>query len=117
LARPWLISESQFSTRVIKRNDPLDSAVRFENANLTSAKARAASGVINRMFLTQEHWLNTRRLVHLPAVPEWSDFDDRHNGYFAFASEQRICSIEHYASFKESTVAADGGPGSLPCCV
>src|SRR6516225_6990118 len=22
--------------------------------------------------------MNTRRLVHLPAVPEWSDFDDGH---------------------------------------
>jgi hypothetical protein len=30
------------------------------------------------LLLTQEHRLNTWRLVHLPAVPKWSDFDDCH---------------------------------------
>ena len=29
--------------------------------------------------MTQEHRLHTGRLVHLPAVPKWSDFDDRHS--------------------------------------
>ena len=28
--------------------------------------------------MTQEHGLNTRRLIDLPAVPKWSDFDERH---------------------------------------
>jgi len=35
-------------------------------------------GVINRFLLTEEYRLDTRRLVRLPAVPEWSDFDDCH---------------------------------------
>ena len=46
--------------------------------NLAGAKTRAANRVVNRLLLTQEHGLYTGRLVHLPAVSEWSDFDDRH---------------------------------------
>ena len=30
------------------------------------------------MLLTDEYRLHTSTLVHLPAVPEWSDFDGRH---------------------------------------
>jgi len=30
------------------------------------------------MLLTHEYRLHTSTLVHLPAIPEWSDFDGRH---------------------------------------
>jgi hypothetical protein len=42
--------------------------------NLARAKACAASGVVNRLLLTQEHWLDTGRLVHLPAA--YNDADN-----------------------------------------
>jgi hypothetical protein len=35
--------------------------------------------------LIQENWLDAGRFKALPAVWQWSDFDDRHNsGPFAF---------------------------------
>ena len=40
--------------------------------------------------MTQEHRLHARRLVHLPAVSEWSDFDDRH------AKPLRFCKASLY---------------------
>ncbi len=75
----------QFSIRLIKYNNALDSTVWFENPDLTKAKARSASSVVNRLLLIQEHRLHARRLIDLPAVPKWSDFDDRHvKAAFAF---------------------------------
>jgi hypothetical protein len=50
--------------------------------------ARVASGVVDCLLLVQEHGLNTGTLVHLPAVSEWSDFDDCHNYRFAFSSKR-----------------------------
>ena len=37
-----------------------------------------ASNVVDCILLAQEYRLHTTRLIHLPAVPEWSDFTDRH---------------------------------------
>jgi hypothetical protein len=34
-------------------------------------------------------------LVHLPAVPEWSDFDHRHSRVLRFARIDVTCSLEH----------------------
>jgi hypothetical protein len=42
------------------------------------------------LFLTQEYRLNTGRLKHLPAVPEWSDFDDRHRRGLCICSEASV---------------------------
>ena len=36
-----------------------------------------ASNGAASVFSTPQSPFNTRRLLHLPAVPEWSDFDDR----------------------------------------
>jgi hypothetical protein len=53
---------------------PLESRIR-----ISLEGKLAASGVVNRLLLTQEHRLNSRRLIHLPAVSIWSNFDDRHD--------------------------------------
>ena len=58
-------------------SDPSSDAEIFL-ANLAGAKTRAANRVVNRLLLTQEHGPHKWRLVRLPAVSEWSDFDDRH---------------------------------------
>jgi len=57
---------------------PLDRSRRIQNANLARAKSRAAASIVNRMLLAHEYRLHTSTLVHLPAIPERSDFDGRH---------------------------------------
>jgi hypothetical protein len=47
----------QFSIRLIKRNDALDSTISFENTILADAKTGAASSVVNRLLFAQEHRL------------------------------------------------------------
>jgi len=84
-----------------------------KNARMTLPQLRAAGGLIVRghrfrsdrnqncdfhastnlqrlirLLLIQEHWLKTGSLIHLPAIPKWSDFDDRH-GKIAFSSDRR----------------------------
>jgi hypothetical protein len=63
---------------------PLDSAGLVENPNLARAKARAASGVVNRLLFVQEHRLHADALVRLPAVSKWTDFDDCHDNLCVF---------------------------------
>src|SRR5215471_2830306 len=36
------------------------------------------------------HRLHTRALINLPAVSEWSDFDDRHKRTFCVSREMRL---------------------------
>jgi hypothetical protein len=69
---------SQSPIRLSKWNAALDRAVAIQNANLTRSKARAASGVVDCLLLIQEQGLHTAAFIHLPAVSEWSDFDDCH---------------------------------------
>jgi hypothetical protein len=74
------IEESKSSAICPRFNQP-------QNANFTGRKARAASGVVYRLLLTQEHRLDIARLKHFPAVPKRDDFDYCHDLRFAFCSK------------------------------
>ena len=58
--------------------------VGVEDPNLAIAEACAVLCVADCLFLGQEYGLHIRRLIDLPAVSEWSDFDDCHGYAFAF---------------------------------
>ena len=49
---------------------PVESRIR-----ISPERKHAASSVVNRLLSTQKHGLHARRLIDLPAVSEWSDFD------------------------------------------
>ena len=68
----------QLSVCFAERNDALNCAAYVENPNLAGAKACPTVCIAERVSLTSEHRLDARPFKALPAVPEWSDFGDRH---------------------------------------
>jgi hypothetical protein len=57
---------SQFSIRLVERNDAFDIAARIENANLTGAKACAILRVIDCLIFLQENRLDAGRFKNFP---------------------------------------------------
>jgi GrpB-like predicted nucleotidyltransferase (UPF0157 family) len=51
--------------------------------------------VVTQDKSVSKHRLHIGALKHLPAVSEWSDFDDRHVKPLHFALGRLTCSIEH----------------------
>lgn len=58
--------------------------VESTNPNLAGPETGPVRRVRDRRLLTQENGLDTRRFKALPAVPEWSDFDDCHGKVLGF---------------------------------
>ncbi len=63
------------------------------NANLAKAKARAILRVAHCPFFRYEHGLNARAFIHLPAISQWSNFDDCRR--LILHCSRATCSSEH----------------------